>query len=105
MSQLSVIIPVKNGMPYLPRSISSKPRAVPRESERLVLDDGSTHGTAVFLAGVKDNQLKVFRNESQQASPVPKPGCWAMPGQLFPDGPTLGTFAHLVHESRKLGKR
>ncbi|MGA7205502.1 MAG: glycosyltransferase family 2 protein [Specibacter sp.] len=58
-----MIIPVKNGMPYLPRTISSTLRAMPRDSELLVLDDGSTDGTAVFLGGVKDKRLKVFRNQ------------------------------------------
>ncbi len=63
MSELSVIIPVKNGMPYLPRTISSTLRAMPRDAELLVMDDGSTDGTAGYLSSVRDKRLKVFRND------------------------------------------
>lgn len=63
MSELSVIIPVKNGMPYLPRTISSTLRAMPRNAELLVMDDGSTDGTSGFLSSVRDKRLKVFRND------------------------------------------
>ncbi|MCQ9163010.1 glycosyltransferase family A protein [Arthrobacter sp. STN4] len=63
MPQLSVMIPVKNGMPYLKSTIASTLFAMPRDSELLVMDDGSTDGTGGFLATVKDRRLKVFRNE------------------------------------------
>lgn len=36
---------------------------MPRDSELLVMDDGSTDGTGTFLTGVRDRRLKVFRNE------------------------------------------
>lgn len=61
--QLSVMIPVKNGMPYLKSTIASTLFAMPRDSELLVMDDGSTDGTTEFLASVRDTRLKVFRNE------------------------------------------
>lgn len=63
MPQLSVLIPVKDGMPYLKSTVGSTLRAMPRDSELLVMDDGSTDGTEAFLAGVSDKRLKVFRNE------------------------------------------
>lgn len=63
MPQLSVLIPVKNGMPYLKSTITSTLRAMPSDSELLVLDDGSTDGTASYLAAVRDRRLKVFRND------------------------------------------
>ena len=53
MPQLSVLIPVKDGMPYLKSTVASTLRAMPRDSELLVLDDGSTDGTEAFLAGVQ----------------------------------------------------
>jgi hypothetical protein len=61
--QLSVLIPVKDGMPYLKSTVASTLRAMPRDSELLVLDDGSTDGTGAFLASLSDKRLKVFRNE------------------------------------------
>ncbi|MBT1003060.1 glycosyltransferase [Paenarthrobacter sp. DKR-5] len=63
MPQLSVLIPVKDGMPYLKSTVSSTLRAMPRDAELLVLDDGSTDGTGTFLASVRDKRLRVFRNE------------------------------------------
>ncbi|RAN79314.1 hypothetical protein B5P43_15495 [Bacillus sp. SRB_336] len=57
------MIPVKNGMPYLKSTIASTLFAMPRDSELLVMDDGSTDGTGEFLAGVRDKRLRVFRNE------------------------------------------
>lgn len=63
MPQLSVLIPVKNGMPYVASTVSSTLRAMPKDSELLVMDDGSTDGTDTLLAGLRDRRLKVFRNE------------------------------------------
>src|SRR6476620_11889637 len=50
-------------MPYLKSTAATTLRAMPPDSELLVLDDGSTDGTEAFLSGMSDKRLKVYRNE------------------------------------------
>lgn len=57
---LSVVLPVRNGMPYLPRAVESILRQTWRDLELLVIDDGSTDGTLAYLSGILDERLKVF---------------------------------------------
>lgn len=64
--RLSVVIPTRNCLEWLPRAIASV-RAVPVDSlEIIVVDDGSTDGTAEYLCdlAVVEPRLRIVRHES-----------------------------------------
>ena len=56
---VSVLLPVRNGMPYLPAAIDSVRQQSFRDFELLVIDDGSTDGTASYLRTVTDARVRV----------------------------------------------
>lgn len=56
---VSVLLPVRNGMPYLPAAITSVLRQSFRDVELLVIDDGSTDGTASYLGELTDARVRV----------------------------------------------
>lgn len=60
--KVSVIIPVYNVAPYLPRCLDSLLRQTLREIEILCVDDGSTDGSADILAAyaTRDSRVKVI---------------------------------------------
>ncbi len=65
MPRLSVIMPVLDGEQFLPRTLRSLVRTLPRDAEVLVMDDGSTDSTPRLLEEVSraDRRFKVFRHE------------------------------------------
>jgi len=58
--RLSVLLPVRNGMPWLPAAVESLWRQTYEDFELIVLEDGSTDGTAVWLETVRDPRLRVI---------------------------------------------
>lgn len=50
MPRLAVLMPVRNGLPFLARAISSTLAAMPVDSRLYILDDGSEPATQAFLA-------------------------------------------------------
>ena len=65
MPRLSVILPVKNGEKFLRRAVSSTLRALPRDAELVVLDDGSTDSTPSILAEYGD-RIVVHQNHGSR---------------------------------------
>lgn len=63
---VTVLLPVKDGMPFLPDALTSIWQQTFRDFELLVIDDGSTDETAACLRSVKDRRLRVIRNEVSQ---------------------------------------
>ena len=63
MYQISVILPVYNGIKYLSQSIHSVLNQEFREFELLIVDDCSTDGTLEWLQLLTDDRVKLFRNE------------------------------------------
>jgi glycosyltransferase involved in cell wall biosynthesis len=61
--RVSVLMPVRNGMPWLPRALDSIFAQSFTDFELIVVDDGSTDGTSECLAGVDDTRLRVVRAE------------------------------------------
>lgn len=57
---VSVLLPVRNGMPYLPEAIESLVNQSFSDFELIVINDGSTDGTAAYLAGIGDPRLRVI---------------------------------------------
>ncbi len=58
---ISVLVPVYNGMPYLPETIESIRAQTFVDFELIALDDGSTDASAQYLSSVADKRLRVER--------------------------------------------
>ncbi len=56
---ISVLLPVRNGMPYLPLAIESLRSQTFRDFEVIVVDDHSTDGTAAYLRGLDDRRFRI----------------------------------------------
>jgi glycosyltransferase involved in cell wall biosynthesis len=56
---ISVLLPVRNGMPYLPVAVDSVLGQTWGDFELIVIDDGSTDGTREYLKGVTDPRVRV----------------------------------------------
>ena len=61
MPEVSVIMPVWNGERYVRAAVDSVLAQTFQDFELLVVDDGSTDGTADILRSVPDPRLRVFR--------------------------------------------
>src|ERR1700743_833681 len=59
----SIIIPVKNGMPYLPETLAALLAQTYRSFEVLVVDDGCTDGTRDYVSSLNDDRVLVLRND------------------------------------------
>lgn len=60
LPRVSILLPVRNGMPWLPDALDSLWRQTYRDFELLVIDDGSSDGTAAELARQTDPRLRVL---------------------------------------------
>jgi hypothetical protein len=58
---ISVLMPVHNGMPYLPETVESVLAQSFRNFELLAIDDGSTDATADYLKALNDPRVKYHR--------------------------------------------
>lgn len=56
---IAVVIPVHNGMPFLPETLESVFSQTRQPDEVIVVENGSTDETASWLATVKDPRLKI----------------------------------------------
>lgn len=59
---ISVVIPVRNGMPFLPATLDSVRNQSRRADQIVVVENGSTDGTLEFLRAQSDIELVVQRN-------------------------------------------
>lgn len=64
-ARVSVVLPVKNGMPYLPAAVQSVLAQTYRDFELIVIDDGSTDGTIDFLGSLSDERVRVIAAATQ----------------------------------------
>lgn len=60
MPRLSVIVPAYNAAGTIASAMRSTLRALPRDSEIVVLDDGSSDGTADVIRGLDDARIRVL---------------------------------------------
>ncbi len=68
MPNLSVIMPVLNGMPYFPQALESVQRQSLQELEIIVVDAGSTDGTAECIKEAMANDPRIRFLSSDQKS-------------------------------------
>lgn len=59
----TVLLPVHNGMPYLPEALDSILQQTERELKVIVLDDGSMDGTKEYLRTVADSRLTIITSD------------------------------------------
>ncbi|MBF0458249.1 MAG: glycosyltransferase [Nitrospirae bacterium] len=65
MPELTLGIPMYNAMPFLPETISSLLTQDYHDFNILIIDDGSTDESSQYLKTVKDNRLRVIRQENK----------------------------------------
>jgi glycosyltransferase involved in cell wall biosynthesis len=63
MPELSVLLCVKDSAEMISAAVRSTLRALPRDSQLAVLDDGSTDATHDVVTRIDDSRLTVYRNE------------------------------------------
>jgi len=61
--RVTVLLPVRNGEPYLRQAVESVLAQTLADFELVVVDDASTDGTAATLTSFRDSRLRVLRNE------------------------------------------
>ncbi len=59
MPVITVLTSVHNGMPYLPAAVESILNQTLSDSVYVIVDDGSTDGSAEYLASLRDPRLKI----------------------------------------------
>jgi len=64
MPRISVLMPVYNGMPYIPEAVESVLAQDEQDWELLISDDGSTDGTRDYLDTVRDSRIKVIHQKT-----------------------------------------
>ena len=63
--KVSVVMTVYNGMPYLQAAVESILKQTYRDWEFIIVNDGSTDGSADYLATLDDPRVRVVRQENQ----------------------------------------
>jgi glycosyltransferase involved in cell wall biosynthesis len=66
--QISLLVPVWNGMPHLPKTIESLILNAPRNSEIIIRNNGSTDGTAEYLSSLSDSRIRVFSTGKSESA-------------------------------------
>ena len=65
MSEVSVLMTVYNGMPYLRPAVESVLEQTHSDFKFIIVDDGSEDGTAGYLESIDDPRVTVVRQENQ----------------------------------------
>lgn len=66
--RVSVVIPVRNGMPYLPQAVETALADLPEDGELVIRNNQSTDGTSEWLATLADHRIKVIESASDDPS-------------------------------------
>lgn len=81
--KVSIILPVHNGEAYLHEAIDSVLAQTHSDWELIIVDDGSSDGTATILGSYKDERIKVFRQENKGVSAARNRGLQEMEGEFL----------------------
>lgn len=64
MTQVSVLMTVYNGIDYLSTAVESIRRQTLQDFKLVIVNDGSTDGTAEYLNGLQDDRLQVVHQDN-----------------------------------------
>ena len=65
--RVSVVIPVRNGMPYLPQAVDSALADLPADGELVIRNNQSTDGTREWLDTLTDPRIRVIESDTDDA--------------------------------------
>lgn len=65
MPDLTVLMTVYNGMPYLPEAVESILRQTLQDCRFVIVDDGSTDESAAYLDGLEDPRVMILHQANQ----------------------------------------
>jgi len=65
MEKLTITLPVYNGLPYVKAAVESVFSQTYEDFRFLIIDDGSTDGSAEYLRSLKDSRLRVIVRENR----------------------------------------
>ena len=83
MSLISVVIPMRNGEPYIRDTLASVLSQGGVELEVVVVDDGSTDGSPQTVASMGDGRVRVIAGPSQGIAPSLNAGLSAAAGDYI----------------------
>lgn len=112
MPAVSIILPVYNGIKYLPQSVESILAQDFTDFEFLILDDCSTDGSWEWLPLLKDDRVSLFRNEQNRGlfynlnflikkSKASIIKLWSQDDVMYPD--CIGTIVAFHHQHPQIG--
>ena len=81
--RVSVVLPVYNDAARLPRAVASVLEQSFTDFELIVVDDGSTDGSAAALAEIRDPRLRIVRQENRRLPGALDRGFAAACGELL----------------------
>jgi len=70
VTNLTILMPVYNAMPYLPEAVDSIRRQTLRDWRFVILNDGSTDGTARYLDQLNDPRIRVLHGPNVGLGPA-----------------------------------
>ncbi len=80
---VSVVLPVRDGLPYLRDSVESILGQTLSDLELVVVDDGSVDGSAEMLAAIPDHRLRVIAQDALGVAAARNAGLAASRGEFL----------------------
>src|ERR1700753_834383 len=84
--KVSVIIPVKNGMPFIRETLAALQRQTYAAFEVLVVDDASTDDTREFVQSLGDDRIILLKNDGAGCASAFNTGLARAPGEIVMRG-------------------
>ncbi|MDJ0730287.1 MAG: glycosyltransferase [Crocosphaera sp.] len=83
MTNISVIIPVYNGMKYLPETVQSVLEQTYQDFEIIIINDGSSDNIEEWFASLKKKHIKLISQENQGKSAARNAGILTAQGKYI----------------------
>ncbi|MDO8684415.1 MAG: glycosyltransferase, partial [Armatimonadota bacterium] len=81
--RVSVVLPVFNGMPYLPQAVESLIGQTFEDFELIIVNDGSTDGSREYLDSLDDQRVRIIHQENQRLPAALNAGFAVAKGELL----------------------